>query len=143
MNRSVAKLFHIFVLALVGLSPCFSQQNDANPLLGEWYLGFADPAVDKGLIFREDATLLFDEKYMHMKEQGATVSKIEYMIQDNYLTLLEDGEAMKCRIQFLDKDTFVLYPPSIAEMLEDMPSDEKATIIESGEEKPLLAGRRK
>ncbi len=143
MNRSVAKLLRIFALALVAVSPCFGQEKDANPLLGEWYLGFVDPAIDEGLIFREDATLLFDEKYMHMQEQGITVSKIEYMIQGDYLTLIEGGEAMKCRVQFLDRDTFVLYPPTIAEILEDMPSDEKVTIIESEEEKPLIAGRRK
>ena len=132
----------VLLLAIASIGCISNKQESANQLLGEWCMGIADPEGEKGFIFREDAIWRFDEKHLYMQDGEAAAIEIEYAMDGNYLVLLEEGERARMRIQFTDKNTFILYMPSIAEMLGETPPDKNVVII-GGDEKPFIAGRRK
>ena len=133
----------VVLLLAIASAGCVSiQQGTANRLLGEWYVGIADPDSEEGFTFREDAVFRFEEKYLYVQEGETVIGKVEYTIEDNYLTLVEEGEPIRMRIEFKDENTFILYPPSIEEILGEMSPDKNVVVI-GGDEEPIMAGKRK
>jgi len=142
MKEKCIRTTLVLFLAIASISCISNQQQPANQLLGEWSLGIADPEGEKGFIFREGAILRFENRYLYMQGPETTV-KIEYAIDGNYMTFIDEGKpSNRMRIQFLDKNSFILYLPSIKEMIGDNPTDKNVTII-GGDEVPFMAGKRK
>jgi hypothetical protein len=133
----------VVLLLSIALAGCMSiQRGTANQLLGEWYIGIADPDSEEGFTFREDAVFRFEEKYLYVQDGGTVIARLEYAIEGNYLTLFEEGEPIRMRIEFKDENTFILYRPSIEEMLGEMSPDKNVVVI-GGDEEPIMAGKRK